>query len=241
LLEHEYFPIYSNALRHHLKAPIGDGLRLLEFGCGAGMNLIYAASQFAHDGVPIEVAYGTDFSEALIEEANKERLGMPPQLRDRVKFVVARTETLVQQMAAGLGVRDADLSNSFHLIIGVNTFRYAHRQMNAEVCAQAIHRLLKPGGVCVNIDMNNKFPAFRSRVRDRSTRSRPEYYLPTLAEYRAPFASVGLEILETRNFCWIPHSAGPLLLTACRLATPVLSTFVPSFAMRSLVISRKPV
>lgn len=240
LLDHLYGGIYLNAIRRYVSAPMNGGLRLLEFGCGAGMNLIHCLGVLDREGIPVAAAYGSDFSERLIKEASCEAACLPPQLLERVKFVVARNELLARDMAAGLNVPESELLGSFHLIIGVNTFRYPYRLGKGDDCAKGIFDILKPGGVCVMIDMNNKFPMFRTRLRDRLTRPENERYLPTLDEYAVPFAAAGLQVLEKRNFCWIPHSAGPALLATCRAVTPVLNILVRSFAMRSLVISKKP-
>jgi hypothetical protein len=105
-------------------------------------------------------------------------------------------------------------------------------------CAHAIADLLAPGGICIMIDMNRRFPAFRSRFR-RTTETKEEKYLPTLEQYASPFAKAGLELLRKENFCWIPHSASPALTNICRLSSPVLNLFAKPFAMRSLVVSRK--
>lgn len=45
LLEHEYAEIYRTTLRKHLSGPLVNGIRLLEFGCGGGMNLIHVGNQ----------------------------------------------------------------------------------------------------------------------------------------------------------------------------------------------------
>jgi SAM-dependent methyltransferase len=240
LLEFEYGPIYLDALKNKLKAPIGDGLRMLEFGCGVGMNLLHCLATLRRERIPVEAAYGTDFSDRLIEEARLAALPLDPMIRSRVNFLVARNEELVSRLAADFGVAERQVDNTFHFIIGVNTFRYCHRIGKTTQCAGDIYRLLKPGGVCVMIDMNNKFPAFRSRFNERRTKPKDERYIPTLQEYAAPFASAGLEILDRRNFCWIPHSASASLLSIGRAVTPVLNAVIPSFAMRSLVVSRKP-
>ena len=240
LLESEYGPIYLKAIREQLTAPLGKGIRMLEFGCGAGMNLIYCLDLFNRQGIPIEHAYGTDFSERLITEARSELRDLPSSLRDPVSFSVARNETLVTDIATSLRVAAGELRGSFHFIFGVNTFRYPYRLGKGEDCARAIYELLKPGGVCVVIDMNNKFPMFRTRLRDKLTRPADEHYLPTLKEYAQPFAAAGFEIRENRNFCWVPHSAGRGLLILTRAVSPLLTSFVPSFAMRSLVVCRRP-
>lgn len=240
LLEHEYGDIYLRTLRHHLSALVGDGIRVLEFGCGVGMNLLHCMDILERQNIPVAKAYGTDFSQRLITEACKEVDLKPPALQKRVKFVVARSECLISDMSEALCAAKPELIESFHLIIGVNTFRYCHRLGKEQECAKDIYDLLKPGGVCVMIDMNSKFPVFRSLLHDRLTKPKIERFLPSLEQYAAPFTAVGLEIVERRNFSWIPHSAGPALLNTCKTLTPVLNSIVPSFAMRSLVISRKP-
>ncbi len=242
LLQNAYGPIYLKAATQYMSAPKGDGINLLEFGCGAGMNLIYSLSLFEGEKIPVRAAYGTDFSERLIEAANDEAgLRLTPDGRRNVRFLKARNECLVADMTQALVVNPGELQGSFHLIFGVNTFRYCHRLGKAVECAQDISALLSPGGVCVMIDMNNKFPLFRTAHRDRLTKPIEERYLPTLAEYARPFAQVGLEILEHRNFCWIPHSASPIMLGLCRLLTPFMDALAPTYAMRSLVIARKPI
>jgi hypothetical protein len=88
------------------------------------------------------------------------------------------------------------------------------------------------------IDMNRRFPAFRSKLRSHKV-PKTERYLPSLEEYACPFAEAGLEVLTKTNFCWIPHSASPFLTNVFRSMTPILNLFAQSMAMRSLVISRK--
>ena len=89
------------------------------------------------------------------------------------------------------------------------------------------------------IDMNQKFPLFRSKL--KNVEEDPiESYLPTLDEYTDPFKKVGFEIIEKTNFCWIPHSAGPAMVYVFRALSPLLNVIAKNYAMRSLVISRKP-
>jgi hypothetical protein len=110
-------------------------------------------------------------------------------------------------------------------------------------CARDIFRLLKPGGICVNIDMNNRFPAFRSALKNKfrdNKQPEEECYLPSLKEYTEPFQQAGFEILRSKHFCWIPHSAGPSMTAVLRPLSPVLSLLAGSRAMRSLVVAKKP-
>jgi hypothetical protein len=124
-------------------------------------------------------------------------------------------------------------------MVGVNTVRYCHRLENEDAVAATIKSLLADRGVCVVIDMNDKFPAFRSRIRDRMNKDARAYYLPSLAEYSRPFETVGFTILRRENFCWIPHSAGPGLTAFMKALTPALNAVAPKRAMRSLVVAQK--
>jgi SAM-dependent methyltransferase len=241
LLEHDYGRIYLEVIEKYIpKARTGKGLRLLEFGCGAGMNLLHLVSVLERRGTAVDFACGTDFSEALIESAKVEaKEALKPQLSDKVRFCVAKNESLIADMTRGLGSSRESLVRSFDLIFGVNTIRYCHRLKNEKDCVEDILELLTDGGVCIVIDMNDKFPAFRGRPPARVREGNDSYYLPSLDEYARPFESAGFEILRKDNFCWIPHSAGQSLTAVMRIMTPFLNGIGRRRAMRSLVISRK--
>ena len=241
LLEHDYGDIYLEVINKYLaKTQVGKGLRLLEFGCGAGMNLLHLVSVLERRGMLVDFACGTDFSAPLIESAQREaKEALAPQIADKVKFCVAKNDSLLGDMARELEVNTESLEGSFDLILGVNTIRYCHRLKNEGACAQQIHKLLRDQGVCIVIDMNDKFPVFRTRFRDRVTKDKESYYLPSLDEYARPFELAKFEILRKGNFCWIPHSAGRSLTAVMRAMTPVLNSLGRRHAMRSLVISRK--
>ena len=241
LLDHDYGDIYLDFIEKCIpKSKLHKGIRVWEFGCGGGMNLVQLVSLLARRGIALECAYGTDFSATLIAAANQEaKKYLKPEQRERVRFCEAKNENLVEDLTKALGIPEGSLLGSFDFILGVNTIRYCIRLKTDEKCAKEIHNLLTDGGVCVVIDMNNKFPAFRSTIKDWLTKERLAYYLPTLAEYKRPFASTGFELLRVDNFCWVPHSAGPSLTLVMRTLTPLLNAIVPSYAMRSLVVSRK--
>ena len=123
------------------------------------------------------------------------------------------------------------------------------RQLTAAKVINGIHafdavdifNLLVPGGICVVIDMNNRFPLFRSDLRNRLRRKKEKQcYVPSLEEYAAPFVKEGFELLRTEHFCWVPHSAGPVMAGVFRTLSPILNTVARSRAMRSLVVARKP-
>jgi len=241
LLDHDYGEIYFGVIENQIpKSRVRKGIRLWEFGCGAGMNLIHLVSALERRRIPVDYAVGTDFSEALIGVANQEaKKYLTLEQNRKVRFCVASHENLVDDAAKGLGVRQEALLGSFDVMLGVNTVRYCHRLMKENDVATIIASLLADHGVCIVIDMNDKFPAFRSRVRDRLSKDAKAYYLPSLEGYARPFSSAGLQILKRENFCWIPHSAGSGLTAVMRALTPALNTIAPSRAMRSLVIAQK--
>ena len=242
LLDNDYGKLYLDAIENLIpKLSMQGGVRLLEFGCGGGMNLLHLVSTLDRKKITLQAAYGTDFSEKLIEAANHEAATyLSGRQAESVKFCVARNETLADDLAKGMGTPKSALLGSFHLILGVNTFRYCQRLKSDVQCASTIFDLLVEGGICVMIDMNQGFPAFRSRFKDKLTKDKESYYLPTLDEYAQPFFAAGFEILRKENFCWIPHSAGRRLTKVLKTLSPVLSSVVPNHAMRSLVVSRKP-
>jgi SAM-dependent methyltransferase len=241
LLDHEYGKIYLECIERYVpKSRLKTGIRLWEFGCGAGMNLLHLVSVLERRGIPVDFACGTDFSETLIAAAKTEASNyITTNQANRVRFTVARNEDLIEQGAKGLGLGKGELLGSFDLVLGVNTIRYGHRLNNVDRCIEGIRGLLRDNGVCIVIDMNRKFPVFRSRLREWPSKDAEDTFLPTLDEYAGPFSSAGFEILRKENFCWIPHSAGRGLTAVMKTLTPVLNTLIASRAMRSLVISRK--
>jgi SAM-dependent methyltransferase len=190
----------------------------------------------------VESAFGTDFSPVLIDAANHEAMTyLPERVRSNLEFHVASNENLLTDLASSLKVDQTSLKNSFHFIFGVNTIRYCHAAKREMECATAIFDLLKPGGVCVAIDMNNRFPLFRSDLKNRfRVRKEEQCYVPSLEEYAAPFEKAGFEVLRSEHFCWVPHSAGTMLRQLTVSLSPLLSRVVPSRAMRSLVVAKKP-
>jgi SAM-dependent methyltransferase len=242
LLDNDYKRAYLDALRLLPTEVRHQGIRILEFGCGGGMNLLHLVSVLRREGISVSRAVGTDFSPVLIEAAKREAQGyLRKEDQRNVDFYVAKNETLLRDISVATGQARSELESSFHLILGVNTIRYCHRANTELDCAQDIFRLLVPRGICVSIDMNDRFPLFRSALKDPFRRHKgQEYYLPSLDEYAAPFGKAGFAVLRKEHFCWIPHSSGAVL---CRLLTamrPLLDTLVKSRAMRSLVVARKP-
>ena len=243
LLDHDYRDVYLQALGLLPAGVVEHGIRVLEFGCGAGMNLLHLVGVLHRKGINVVSALGTDFSPLLIETARAEAKSyLDQQQRGKIQFCVARNETLIGDISASTGSARTTLADSFHLILGVNTIRYCHAIGKQLGNARDIFSLLAPGGICVVIDMNNRFPVFRSEVRNWfRLHKEEECYVPSLEEYALPFAQTGFELIRQEHFCWVPHSAGRFRLHLMKAMSPMLNRVAKSRAMRSLVVARKPV
>jgi SAM-dependent methyltransferase len=242
LLDQVYGSLYIKTIQTELKGLIGpEGIRVFEYGCGGGMNLITLLRLLKQNGIKVDQAYGTDFSPVLIEAAKKEAAAqLDPETAGKIKFFVAKNESLMADFEKNSGKPVTEFKNRLHLAIGVNTSRYCHRLKEEQKSTDQIRDLLMPGGISIMIDMNDKFPLFRSKIKGkRVTDNALETYIPSLSEYARPFKAAGLETLQERTFCWVPHSAGKLMCFTMRALTPVLQTVFPARGMRSLVVSRK--
>jgi SAM-dependent methyltransferase len=242
LLDHDYKEVYLQALNFLPRQTYLGGIRILEFGCGGGMNLLRLISTLSSRGIRIAEAIGTDFSPAMVETAIREtRDYLRWQDLRSPKFCVAKNESLISDISTSAGMEKSSLQNSFHFVLGINTIRYCHDAKKERDCVRDIFNLLVPGGICVVIDMNNRFPLFRSDLRNKLRRQKEKQcYVPSLEEYAAPFVKEGFELLRTEHFCWVPHSAGPVMAGVFRTLSPILNTVARSRAMRSLVVARKP-
>jgi SAM-dependent methyltransferase len=242
LLDHDYKEVYLQALNFLPQQTYHGGIRILEFGCGGGMNLLRLISTLTSKGIGIAEAVGTDFSPAMVETAKREAEDyLRGQDLRRPEFYVAKNESLISDLAVSVEIEKSTLLNSFHFILGVNTIRYCHDAKKERDCVRDIFNLLVPGGICVVIDMNNRFPLFRSDLRNKLRRKKEKQcYVPSLEEYAAPFVKEEFELLRQEHFCWVPHSAGPVMAGVLRTLSPILNTIARSRAMRSLVVVRKP-
>lgn len=243
LLDRDYKAIYLDALHLLPSDMLAAGIRILEFGCGGGMNLIRLVSVLRSAGIRVQKAVGTDFSPVLIEAAKREAKDLLRQEDlQRLDFYVAKNEQLINDLSAAKSASGQDLNNSFHFILGVNTIRYCHAGKKETDNARDIYNLLVPGGVAVVIDMNDRFPLFRSDLKNRLRREKEEEcYVPSLDEYAAPFIKTGFDLIRKEHFCWVPHSAGKVMCSLMRALSPFLTLTFPSRAMRSLIVARKPI
>jgi len=67
LLEHDYKTVYLNALNFLPWETRKHGIRILEFGCGGGMNLLHLISMLNSQGIRVANALGTATREVLYE------------------------------------------------------------------------------------------------------------------------------------------------------------------------------
>jgi SAM-dependent methyltransferase len=242
LLEHDYKTVYLNALNFLPRKTREHGIRILEFGCGGGMNLLQLISVLNRERIRVAKALGTDFSPAMIETARREAKNyLQEQDPQNLEFHVAKNESLINDLSVFTTPEESTLKNSFHFVVGVNTIRYCHHAKRQRDCVRNIFNLLVPGGVCVVIDMNNRFPFFRSNLKNRFRgQKEKQCYVPSLEEYTQPFVEEGFEVLRSEHFCWVPHSAGGFMTRLLSWMSPMLNKVARSRAMRSLVVSRKP-
>jgi SAM-dependent methyltransferase len=241
VLENVYGPIYADLLaKLSTQASEDGGFRILEYGCGGGMNLLWIIQHLLKAGQPVSMACGTDFSSKMVDAGKEEAARMFKATDgDKVSFHVVANENLENGLPDALGHSPKEILNFFHFIVGVNTFRYCFRLGKEVESASGIYSLLRPGGYTVMIDMNHSFPFFRSRLRKDGI-PKEQRYLPALKQYANVFRDAGFELITVKNFCWIPHSVGPTMAAVLKLASPVLQALFPRFATRSLVIARKP-
>src|SRR5437762_6339794 len=119
LLDHDYKAVYLEALAHLPQQTRERGIRILEFGCGGGMNLLHLISMLNSKGIPVAGAVGTDFSPVMIETARREAKNYL-QERDLqgLEFYIAKNESLIADLSASAGIDRSILQNSFHFILG---------------------------------------------------------------------------------------------------------------------------
>jgi SAM-dependent methyltransferase len=242
LLKYVYGPLYEQQINKLVQQNPGDkvGFRILEYGCGGGMNLIWIARRLLDRNIKIDLAVGTDFSDKMVAAAENEAAScLPSATMNRISFHPVANEGLGRDLPKELGLPLSELQNSFDLIVGVNTFRYCFRLKSEAESASDIFSLLRPGGISVMIDMNRSFPFFRSNLRP-SNKPKEERYLPGLNEYAVVWRQAGFNIETKKNFCWVPHSANARLVRTLSTLSPVLQAFFSPFAMRSLIVARKP-
>jgi SAM-dependent methyltransferase len=245
LLRTTYGPVFLEHARAALDETGAESLTVLEFGCGAGMALHYLTEQLGRQGTPVDVAVGTDFIPGMIAAAKQDLAQYGSAwARERVRFVVAPNEKLVEGLAKELGQSPDSLAGTVHLAIGVNTFRYAIRGGTSGFVVGQLAHLLAAGARVVVIDMNDRFPYGLKPRRATSSDARlPIAFgareLPTLDEYAQPFLEQRFDVLRREHFCWIPHSASGLRFHAARAVGPLFARIVPDRAMRSLIVARK--
>lgn len=258
LLANDYAQIYTETIRElNESGMIRNGVRILEYGCGGGMNLIHLVNTFEKMGVKVDLAIGTDYSIKMVEAAREEAVrSLDRAVLEKVHFFEASNETLLDELSQSAGLLKTEIRNSFHLVVGINTFRYCWRIKEEHKCARHIQDLLTRGGISIVIDMNNKFPYHIGYLRhfgktDPETGKRigvsrcfrkvfrEKNFLPNLEQYAKPFRETGFTILREETFCWISHSSKGFRFSLLKSLTPVLNALLRKHAMRVLVIARK--
>ena len=160
----------------------------------------------------------------------------------KLQFHVAQNETLISDLSKSLGVERSTLQKyiPFHLWGKHDPLLFC-RKVRIAVAHKTFSTCLCRAESVLSIDMNNRFPLYRSDLKNRfRLKKEEECYVPSLEEYVAPFVKTGFEIIRSEHFCWIPHSAGRVLLGVMDRLSPLLNMVAKTRAMRSLVVARKP-
>src|SRR5262249_44729078 len=67
-LAHVYAPVYLRIFRRCIaECPKEHRFRILEYGCGGGMNLLKLVELLQSQGAQLDRAYGTDFSPPMVD------------------------------------------------------------------------------------------------------------------------------------------------------------------------------
>ena len=137
LLNHDYKDVYVRAFESLPPEVKRRGIRMLEFGCGGGMNLLHLVSILTQAGSKVEKATGTDFSPALIDAAKYESVQyLHREDQEKIDFHIAKNESLINDLSEATGTDRANLLCSFDFILGVNTMRYCHRGGHEMSCVR---------------------------------------------------------------------------------------------------------
>src|SRR5256714_14403123 len=92
LLDHDYGQIYLDVLQRYIpKSSIQRGVRLWEFGCGGGMNLLHLVSTMERRGILLGCAHCTGFFLGLLDAAKREASkNLSPTQPNKGRFFVGR-------------------------------------------------------------------------------------------------------------------------------------------------------
>ncbi len=197
-----------------LKKYITKNDSVLEIGCGTG------AITGIIKGLCRELK-ASDVSKSMLEVAKQKIKG--------VEFSIADTQELPFN------------DGTFTVVAGLNTFSYCGDKRKA---IGEIKRVLKKGGLFINIDMNYLSPVYYLR---RLLYPRSIYiWLPILIESNrfylsSLFRNYDFNIVEMRELNWIPHAINYRWLKILKPIDRILSKIpvINMFSMRILVVGRK--
>ena len=111
-----YVPLFLDSLF----AALGDSRpeAVPTIGCGGGMATLCLADELRQRGVEVELMVGADLVPNMIAAARQDLADYGSEwARERLRFVVAPHERLMNDLPTGLGVGPEDLAGSFHFAL----------------------------------------------------------------------------------------------------------------------------
>lgn len=194
--------------------------RALELGCGTGVYTRWLADR----GLTVTAM---DLSPRMIEQAREKC--------PRATFFEGNCE----DPAAAIG--SETIGDGFDLILGINTFSY---YVNKATALGNYHRMLKPGGRFVIIDMNGASPYYSLMARMNKNEMRE--WLPEIAQCNrtglaAMLKGAGFTVAEMDHFAFVPNALSGGMVSLLAPIDTVLSALplAAPLAMRIAVAAVK--
>ena len=104
LLDHDYKAVYLEALNLLPQQTRQGGIRILEFGCGGGMNLLRLISMLSSKGLHCQALALTFPRRWLKRPGARPRITFGGRIFTAFEFYVARNESLISDLSASAGI-----------------------------------------------------------------------------------------------------------------------------------------
>lgn len=189
---------------------------ILEIGCGTG-KYTEIFKTFTDSLTAIDISSG------MIDEAKK--------INPEVDFYIGDCEEL------------SDFEDSsFDIVVGIYTFAYYPNKLKA---LNSIKRVLRPGGIFFNLDMNGLSPiyAYTAYKKTNNMDIWHKYIKEnTLKNLSKLYDNAGFTIIHKNNINWVPHTLSKKYVNLCSPIDKIFSKIpiIRQYALRIVIIAKKP-